>query len=92
MKVLLEASVFTEAPEWCLPLVWFAFVGKHRVLASAGAQAAFEVWRARLSPRQQDAVEHAEQWSVSEEASAPSRLEMRVSDKATKEQVSPTAA
>ena len=92
MKVLLEALVFTEAPEWCLPLVWFAFVGKHRVLASTGAQSAFEVWRARLSPRQQDAVEHAENWSISDEASAPSKLEIRVSDKPTTGQVSPTTA
>ncbi|MBK8213199.1 MAG: hypothetical protein IPK71_05555 [Myxococcales bacterium] len=92
MNVVLEASVFTDAPEWCLPIMWFARVGKHRVLPAKTAQSSFSQWRNALSPHQQQAVDHAESWSTQEQASAPSKLKIVVSERPTNDQVSPTTA
>lgn len=92
MNVVLEASVFTDAPEWCLPLIWFARVGRHRVLPAKTAQSSFSQWKNVLSPEQQQAVDLAESWSTQEQASAPSRLNIFVSQRPTNDQVSPTTA
>jgi hypothetical protein len=92
MNVMLEASVFTGAPEWCLPLMWFARVGKHRVLPATAAKVAFDQWKEKLSRRHREAVDHAENWSIHEQANAPSKLVITVSENPNSNQVSPTTA
>lgn len=72
-------------PAWCLPLLWFARVHRHRVLIGSSAQPAFRKWgREALAPESHAAaVDHAVEWSMLEEASNRAYFGVTVSTEPT---------
>ncbi|NOU34992.1 MAG: hypothetical protein HOO96_44440 [Polyangiaceae bacterium] len=92
MRVDLDASVFQNEPEWCVPLLWFGFVERHRVLVPSASHSAFRLWRQDLAPNLHAAITQAEQWSITAEASSPSKLHVIVASPPVGEQMATTRA